>query len=382
MLSRWSLYTRFISHKHNPNPPLRLSSVLTSSTLSQKITDRLQAPYAAMSTFFIRRSVEKAFQIDEPPDLASHPPISSAVDDVMYVIKTHLQRTLSTSLAQLTISVVATVGRVLGSDFIGVIQRKMQTEAYPRSTGEDKAVAFLVLLNNLDVAVEYFARIVGGFEELGGGALGEQFPFEGEEGEVRGSLRGAEAAFRGKAGELVADGVGVFFNQVVKARLRPLLTEAWGGVEYVGEEAGREEDGEEEGGEGVKGRFAEGWEGLMTPYKKVLTEKVFGRLLGTTAGYLARLLEKRIWGYAGRVSELGAIRLERDVAGVVGVVVRGGMYGVRDAFARCVQICLVVNMEEDEVGDMLGGDGGVEWKLEVDERRRARGMIVGGRHGG
>ena len=40
-------------------------------------------------------------------------------------------------------------------------------------------------------------------------------------------------------------------------------------------------------------------------------------------------------------------------------------------------------MEEDEVGDLLteaggGGEngGGVEWVLEVGERRRARGMVV------
>lgn len=260
----------------------------------------------------------------------------------------------------------------------------MQTESYPKSAStDDKTTAFLVLLNNLDIASEYTARIIAGFTGTEGVPLEDMLPFEDDAKVVRDALKGMEITFDGKAGELVNDGVMVFFNQVVKPRLRPLLTESFREVDYVveGEEKVEYgEDGEEVVGEEevVKRRFQTGWDALMIPYKRVLTEKTFAKLLSTTAGYFSRLLEKRIWGYGGRINELGAIRLERDVAGVVGVVVRGGMYGVRDVFTRCVQICLVVNMEEDEVGEMLSGEGGVDWKLEVDERRRARGMVVGG----
>lgn len=284
----------------------------------------------------------------------------------------------------------------------------MQVESYPKASSgapgalppDEKVVSFLVLINNLDVASEYNSRIIGGFlgaataDGSGGVPLGELFPFEDDARVVRDALKGMEATFEGKAGELINDGIMVFFNQVVKPKLRPLLTDAFRDVEYIISEAGEESKGaargydeggdEDETGGGaddeeiVKHRFQSGWDAVMTPYKRVLTEKCFNKLLNTTAMYFSKLLEKRIWGYSGRISELGAIRLERDVAGVVGVVVRGGMYGVRDAFTRCVQICLVVNMEEDEVSEMLGGDGdGVEWRLEIEERRRARGMVVG-----
>lgn len=396
--------------------------VLLHSALLAKVETRLLAPFSAMTTFFIRRSVEKAFQLDEPPsDLTlsllspvstlSNPPfITSAVDDVMYIIKTHLQRTIHTSLRALVTAVISTIGRVLGSDFVGMIQRKMQVESYPKATSgapgalppDEKIVSFLILINNLDVASEYNSRIISGFlgttasdSSAGGIALEEQFPFADDARAVRDALKGMEATFESKAGELINDGIMVFFNQVVKPKLRPLLTDAFRDVEYIVSDAGEEtkgsgargydEDTDEDGTGGgvedeeiVKHRFQSGWDAVMIPYKRVLTEKCFNKLLNTTAAYFTRLLEKRIWGYSGRINELGAIRLERDVAGVVGVVVRGGMYGVRDAFARCVQICLVVNMEEDEVSEMLSGDGdGVEWKLEVDERRRARGMVVG-----
>ena len=65
-------------------------------------------------------------------------------------------------------------------------------------------------------------------------------------------------------------------------------------------------------------------------------------------GQLSKFLEKRR-RYARRSGELGAIKLESDVSGVVDVVVRGSLYGVRDVLVRCSQIYLAVNME-DEVG--------------------------------
>ncbi|PUU81814.1 hypothetical protein B9Z19DRAFT_1121716 [Tuber borchii] len=109
-------------------------------------------------------------------------------------------------------------------------------------------------------------------------------------------------------------GIMVCFNQVVKSKLRPLLAEAFRDVEYlISPEAG--------------------WGALMAPYKRILTEKVFDKLLDATVSYLSKSPEKRR-GYAGRISELGAIRLGSDVAVVVDAVVRGGLYRVRDALAR------------------------------------------------
>jgi hypothetical protein len=353
-----------------------------------------------MTTFFCRRSVEKAFQLDEAPtDLSlnpslpasttSNPPyITSAVDDVMYIVSKLLQRALETSQRELVTSVIATVSRVLGSDFVGMIQRKMRDESYPRSSSsstpppDEKVLQFLVLINNLDTAAEYLHRIIAGLD------LRDLFPFEDDAARVEDALKNLGSSFDAKTAELVGDGVSVVFNLVVKPRLRPLLAESWSGVEYVVSSEGvvggggfEDEAADAEGEEVVKARFQRGWEALMNPLKRIMTEKTFQRLLVNTANYFSKLLEKRIWGYSGRINELGAIRLERDVAGVVGVVVRGGRYGVRDTFARCTQICLVVNMEEDEVREILkkggaGDEGGVDWKLEVEERARAREMVV------
>jgi hypothetical protein len=111
-----------------------MPSFLATSNLQRKVTSHLIGPFNEMTTFFFRRSVEKAFQLDEAPSdltlnptkpLGSNPPfITSAVDDVMYIVNQVLQRSLATSQRAVVSSVVPTVSSILGSDFITMIQRK------------------------------------------------------------------------------------------------------------------------------------------------------------------------------------------------------------------------------------------------------------------
>lgn len=138
---------------------------LVKSALSRKVSARLTEPFNTMTTFFFRRSVEKAFQLDElPPGLTLNPSkslegsgpfIISAVDDVMYIVNNVLQRSISTSQRNVVSSVIPTISRVLGSDFIGMVQRKMRDESYPKPVvqgglpPEDKIIAFIVLITSL-----------------------------------------------------------------------------------------------------------------------------------------------------------------------------------------------------------------------------------------
>jgi hypothetical protein len=322
-----------------------------------------------MTTFFIRRSIEKAFQLDEFPDFThSQPPyISSAVDDVMYIVQKLLSRALETSQCNLTLTVLSTVSRVLSTDFIGMIQRQMR-DTRPSSSNSTfsptELSRFLVLINNLEIAASYVHRIVASQEEE---KIRELFPFEKEADTVLSAMKSMATSFESKTGEIIADASAVVFNQVTKPRLRPLLADAWRDVDYLVAPSTSSEDPEPDG-DLVRARFEAGWNSMMAPVNKVLAEKPMLRILNTTAGYLSKLLEKKIWGFEGRVSELGAVRMERDIQGVVGVVAKG-RYEMKETFERCLQIVLVVGMEEGE-------EAGVEWKIDAEERRRALGMVV------
>ena len=396
-----------------------MPQLLVNSSLNRKIADKLATPFNIMTTFFFRRSVEKAFQLDEQPSdlslnfkqaLPSNPPyITSAVDDVMYIVNQVIERSLATSQQAVISSVIPTIGRVLGSDFIGMIQRKMRDETYPRVTvqgappGEQTIISFLILINNLDVAADYVKRIVQsrvetepGTASANGGrnspskSLAALFPMHHDAVIVGNALKSLQNSFEAKTSELISDGIFVFFKNVMKPRLRPIMTDAFRDVDYQMtqeelERLHRNGDVEDRNGtlldNAVEYHFQRGWDMLTKPVMRLLTERNYQKLLTTVISYLAEVLEKRIWSYYGRLDDLGAVRLERDIASIVTIVVSGGRYGLRDTFARCMQICLVMNMENDEWEELrassLAGEEveGVEWKIEGEERARARAMM-------
>ncbi|KAI9662504.1 MAG: hypothetical protein M1821_008671 [Bathelium mastoideum] len=433
MLGRWALYTRFLASKvTQPEDDASLSNYkgltlptfLANSTLNRKIIKGLIEPFNVMTTFYFRRSVEKSFQLDEPPpnlslnpskDIGNPPFITSAVDDVMYIVSQVLHRSLSTSQRSVISSVIPAIDRVLGSDFVGMTQRKMRDECYPKAAiqgglpPEDKIIQFLVLINNLDVATDYVQRIVRSKLDSGSSAtkhdsntdgdtsthpvLADFFPFNNDATFVESSLKSLQSSFENKAGELVAEAISVTFNQVMKPRIRPILAEAFRDTNYNLSaedlaEMKREREGDTAGGdddvlndESVKQRFTRGWVALSKPLRRILTDKNGDRLITTAVQHLSRALEKRIWSYYGRINELGAVRMERDIAGIVSATVQGARYGLRDSFSRCLQITLVMNMEEDEWDEMIQAkdDGqdeeGTVWYLDMEERKRARAMV-------
>jgi hypothetical protein len=71
--------------------------------------------------------------------------------------------------------------------------------------------------------------------------------------------------------------------------------------------------------------------------------------------------------------------MERDFAGIVGVVCRGGKYGIREVFSRVLQILMVVNMEEDEWEEVRAavkdGEESMSWVISEEERIRARSIV-------
>ncbi|KAI0404854.1 COG4 transport protein-domain-containing protein [Xylaria palmicola] len=412
MLGRWSLYTKFLAGKcKSPETPedaaLSIPTLLDNSNLKKKVSAKLVEPYSVMSTFFFRRSVEKAFQLNESPAglslnlnksiEANSPFIISAVDVVMYIVSAVIQRSISTSQRAVVSDVISTSGRVLDSDFIKMIQ-KMQDESYPRPVvqgglpPEDKIVTFIVLINSLDVSNEYLTRIIttrlGSSPDRPNGSsspnpLAISFPFENDVRLVTASLNNLHSTFTTKTTKLLNDGLLVLFNQVVRQRIRIIMAEAfrdadyWRTEEELAEIALQNEEDEDELLDRVPRRFEQGWGALMKPIARLMTPETYNTLLEITATHLSKQsLEKRISSYTGKTSAYGAIRMERDFNGIISTVAKGN-YSVRELFNRITQILMVANMEDDEWEELMdaGEDGGMEWVLSEEERRRARNLV-------
>lgn len=422
ILGQWFFYSRFLAAKckdpESPeDAPLSIPDVLTDSNLSKKVSSKLVEPYKVLTQFFIRRSVEKAFQLDESPaglslsmsrHIESNPPfIISAVDDVMYIVNTVIFKSISTSQRAVVDHVIPLISTLLGNDFIGMIQRKMRDESYPRAIvqggfpPEDRIVAFIVLINSLDMSNEYISRIVTGLlgasEQTNGSvadaaqqqtqsSLKEAFPFKNDAKDVATRLNNLNTSFSSRTTELLNEGISVLFERVIKPRLRPVLTDTFRDADYtltedeLAEIAAQNEEEEDDVLEQVPRRFEHGWDALMKPVARLMTPRTFSTVLDRTARYLAGVLEKRVWSYAGgRTSPYGAVRMERDFNGIVGAITKGN-YSVRELFAKTTQILMVANMEEDEWDELVAAEeedpsGAMLWVLTKDERRKARTMV-------
>jgi hypothetical protein len=418
MLGRWSLYSRFLATKSTApeingllqngdhNHRLIMPGFLLSSNLAKKVNSHLLNPFIALTTFMVRASLEKAFQLDETPSglslsmtkpiQAQAPYITSAVDDVMYVVAQMLQRGIATSQRAVIAAVIPTIGRVLSGDFIGMIKRKLRDECYPKPVivgslpPEDQVLQFLVLINSLDVATDYIKRIVSTHLNSPGSGDGPDaqsgiesaYPFDNDAEFTIEHLRSMETTFTGTCKEILTDGVKVIFRQVIKPRIRSMLADAFRDVDYSSiTHEDSESDGDADAAETlVPTRFANSYNAVMRPIKRILTTVPFSLLLSQSLPPFADALERRLWAMQGRVSELGAIRLERDLAGIVAAATRDGRYELRDSFAKCTEIAIVAGMESEEWEELLelgrkGGDLGREWALNLEERKRARALV-------
>jgi conserved oligomeric Golgi complex subunit 4 len=426
MLARWSLYTRFLAAKSTSayavngttngitTHGLALPKYLATSNLARKVSSHLTIPFNSMTTFVLRASLERAFQLDEMPlgltlnlsrQIQSHPPfITSAVDDVMYVVAQVLQRAMGTSQRAIIATVLPTISRVLGSDFIGMIQRKMRDEYYPKPIlqgnlpPEDLVIGFLVLINNVDMAIDYIKRIVdthfakpeseGDTANAEHKSLNVSFPFDNDATYTMEQLKSTESTFSAKCNVLLNDSIGVVFRQVLKPRIRNMFIDAFRDVDYShtsadGNSYPSDDDESPENSENlVPSRFSQSFNSLLRPIKRIATASAFANLLTITMPSFAEALERRLWTMQGRVSDIGAIRLERDLAGIAAAATRDGKYELRENFVRCLEIATVAGMEPEEWEELLAAEKedadavNGDWSLDREERRRARSLIL------
>ncbi|KAF9762837.1 hypothetical protein IL306_003305 [Fusarium sp. DS 682] len=404
ILRSWSLYERFIASKckgSSNQDTLSLPRFLHQCNLQKKISEKLIEPYKITATFLFRRSVEKAFEMDTAPSGLSltkpcqgGPPfILQAVHDIIYVLDNILQRVLFTGNREVVISITLAINRVLESDFIGIIHRRME-ESYPKPLvlggfpAEDKIISFMVLINSLDMAKEYLGHVIrsrGSVSEpqsadmagVPSETLDDSFPFEMDTERVTNALHSLSHGLSAKATELLNDGIQVLLDEVLWPRVRLILSNSFQVAVYDVEDE-ESLDEEDENGETVSRRFEAAWLALTRPLKHIMTPKTYAALVSLAANKLAMVLEKRVWGYSSRVTAFGGLRLEWDFSGIISTVTQGD-YTLREPFARLQEILATANIEDEEWDELISGHDSSEpktnWLLSDEDKAKARKIV-------
>lgn len=321
MLNRWTLYRDFIESRW----PGALKS-MSQSRLAEKINKQLRPAFDTLALFVFRRSVEKAVDLDELPPVGSEyhveaPLVSTMIDDVMYVLRTLLEQIEDAGDESIIKSSLPSFRRVLESDYIGTIQRKIR-DASPSRLTSDTQSSFLIYLNDLIISSEYIGKIVSSIFDL------EQIT------EAKALVDGVA----NKAQDMLDSGCQTYFAAQLSAQIRTACTTAFKGS-YMLSPADNESN---------RAVVFEGlWRKTFEPLQKHLNPTVYKKMVSLSAGLAARLLEKYIWLLDKKVNEMGAIALDRDISRVLSVISESD-YNLRDKFVRVCQIVMLIGDEEIE----------------------------------
>lgn len=359
IFARWSLYTNFLSHSSTTIDP----SFVLESALSKFLNTKLESDYETMEAYFMRRSAERAFQLESTETSELGHQISSIVDDVMFILRKVTLRALSTCQPRTMSSIFAVARRIMEQDYAGVLGRRMQ-DLQNRIAGPKSGVvrsieaekrdrsAYCTLLNNLDMSADYITKIIAehqvspslsGFPDKDAalrvievlGTLNDRF------------LRGLE------------DGIAVLYNSFIKHRIRGLVNDIFTGSNYVLTQATFEES---QTSNAFRAKLTEEWNSLIIEsFEGILSPTAYLALLKATIRAFVRVLEKKLLTL--KCNELGAIRLDKDISGIIQIACAEHS-GVRDRFDRVREISNVVNWSSDDQpedgGNEHGRAGGIE----------------------
>ncbi|KAG5437833.1 hypothetical protein PCANB_000548 [Pneumocystis canis] len=375
ILYKWLLYLQFVAYKYweqkrenfSEIPQNILETSLNFGFLSSAditICTRLISFYKRMELFFMRHSVEKAFQLNEH-DVTSKPPMSSFVDDVMCIFKKIVYRVLNTGRPELIQEVLTDVKRIIEMDYIGIIQRqitgyqgKLNQETYLKTLNHIKSssktkneqnnyLLFIILLNNLDMSQCYIEKVVSDSISEKNSIIEKQFPFENYSILISQHIQSL-LSLRNRLHDILNDGLNSLFLIYIKARLGKVLSDCFQKPMYVITSLHFDEL---ERNELVQRQFAHGWDNIMIGFKNQLTEENMNRLIKISGNLIANNLEKIILNI--KVNELGAIRLDKDISFILSHVVSYGSYLLHELFLKVREMIRVLNWDAEKNAEIV-----------------------------
>ncbi|KAJ3319595.1 Golgi transport complex subunit 4 [Blyttiomyces sp. JEL0837] len=372
---RTQLFQRFLTFRSElelqkiaaEDPNKKLSSIEElagieinkNSLLVQRVRE-LTSNFITLNEFFMRRSIDRAMKIDE---YEAGNLTSSCVDDVFYILKTCISRGLSTSDPLTVCSLLESVGRILDLDYMSVFQKKLST-TFTSTESKENRVAFMVVLNNVDVSCDYIQKLVKEVEQ----DIGRQFPnCSDEDREKMRTCLLSVADFGTSFKKILMTWVENLFNQSIKPRLRPMIQDAYKDLKFVLSE---DEYSEQDAQNLFVKKLIANFNRLITLFKKTYTERNYNQTMAHTVDSLTKEWERII--ATMKFNQLGALRFDKDHRAVSSHLSSITQWVTRDKFARLAQISTILNLEKpSEIHDSWGPKAGpMTWRLTENEIRK------------
>ena len=165
------------------------------------------------------------------------------------------------------------------------------------------------------------------------------------------------------------------FRLLVEPRIQALVSDVLRDMEYRLDEISYARVKESDA---MADRVRTGWNSCILGFRDQLTESNYALLFTMAVDALVLPWEQAVMQLA--FTELGALRFDKDLRGVLTALSDLASWGIRDKFLRLQQISYVLNMDEDETdtNDVFeaGIASGISWQLTPAEVQSVRSLRV------
>ncbi|XP_055921896.1 conserved oligomeric Golgi complex subunit 4 [Eupeodes corollae] len=395
MHSRAELYFRFMkrriladieassTEKEDINKKIdKLEQMMKKSDLSRQMQELL-GTYLLFEKYFMEESVLKAIALDSY-EIGQQ--CSSMVDDVFFIIRKSIRRSLTTQSINGTCAVINNAAACLDGDFVNALKGPLKS-GYPsgyidlaqaynaiqtslqqgklQSTDSEKArMNFLIQLNNADISTEYIETLWKAMEQEINGAFPAMTPTERQ---IIDSCISELKTVRDSLKAVVDFGLQQLRSSAIKPRLNPWVDQFLSYNHHLSEE----ELASYEAGETFVQFLIVQIDGLLNSFKNLLSSRNYDALVSILASEVTVRLERAI--KKSTFNRLGGLVLDQEVRALGSYLTGATSWSVRDKMTRLSQIATILNLEKiSELTDYWSPDNSgdmTSWRITPNEVR-------------
>ncbi|XP_073824821.1 conserved oligomeric Golgi complex subunit 4 isoform X2 [Musca autumnalis] len=357
-----------------------LNKFLQNSDLRRQAQELL-GTYLLFERYFMEESVLKAIALDvhDSGQLSS-----SMVDDVFFILRKSIRRSLTTMSVNGTCAVINNAAACVDNDFVNALKSQLQ-QGYPsgyidlaqaysaiqntlqqgkiHSSDSEKArINFLVYLNNADISTEYIDTLWRTMEQEITGAYPTMTSVEKQ---MIDSCLSELKSVRDTLKACVDFGMQQLRSSAINPRLHPWVDQYLSYKHQLTEE----ELAAYEAGETFVQFLIVQIDGLLNTFKPCLTSRNYDALISIVASELTTRLERAIKKCVFNRS--GGLVLDQEVRALGAYLTSATSWFVRDKMTRLTQIATILNLEKvSEINEYWNPQHSTEltsWRISQNE---------------
>ncbi|KAH8306683.1 hypothetical protein KR044_006526 [Drosophila immigrans] len=394
MHSRIELYFRFMRRRLQTNAETcfqdkepqknilnKYEQIVKDCDLSRQMQEILST-YLLYERYFMEESVLKAIGLDT---YETGQQCSSMVDDVFFILRKSIRRSLTTQSINGTCAVINNVASCLDGDFVSAlkmplksgypsgyidlaqaynaIQTSLQQGKLHSSDADRNRTNFIVQLNNADMSTEYIETLWQTMEQ----EISGTFPcISSVERQLLDSCLTELKNVRDALKATVDFGIQQLRSSAIRPRLNPWVDEFLNYSHHLTEE----ELATYEAGETFVQYFIVQLDGLLNSFKNALSSRNYDALVSILATEVTNRLERAI--KKSSFNRLGGLVLDQEVRALGTYLTGATSWSVRDKMTRLSQIATLLNLDKvSELSEYWNPENNEmpSWRLTPNEVR-------------